>query len=558
MSAPARLATSVVLLASLSAAAAAQDPPPRPPVVVECRGEDPPPAPPAPPEPKAADPKTAADQPKEPPKPPPTWHGHKVPVQPFVPPGAAPIPPTGPGFYTLLSHLRGEPSEKPPRWPYQRNGLIFLPFYEYDFSYLDPVPFDKRDWAEKLKRIPVHDHFLFSLGGEVRYRYNDETNSQLTDRDTDYGLFRTRLYGDLWYEDRARVYAEFLYGDIFNNELPPLARDVNRGDIQNLFADVKAGAPGGNPVYVRVGRQEILYGSQRLISTNDWGNNRTRFDMAKAFYRSEKWDFDVFTGRPVQARFNDGDPGDKDVLFTGAWLTHKPKKGTFLDAYYLNLDNQTNAFRGQFRSGRQNVSTVGGRFVGRGENGFLWDVEGMFQFGSRADQSIFAQAASAYVGWNFKDCPMNPTVWVGHDYASGDPDPGNTGTFRTFNQLFQFGHYYFGFLDYVGRQNIHDFTVQAYAYPAKWLTTGLQYHVFRLDSPKDALYNAFGRPVRRDPTGRAGNDVGQEIDFVLNAHLTDRQDVFLSYSRFFAGPFVRRTGSGTDGDAFYVQYSWRW
>jgi hypothetical protein len=31
------------------------------------------------------------------------------------------------------------------------------------------------------------------------------------------------------------------------------------------------------PAYVRVGRQELLYGSQRLISTLDWANTRRTF-----------------------------------------------------------------------------------------------------------------------------------------------------------------------------------------------------------------------------------------------------------------------------------------
>src|SRR5262249_14499200 len=125
--------------------------------------------------------------------------------------------------------------------------------------YLDSIPFDERDWAEKLKRIPVGDHWLFSTGGEFRTRYNYETNSQLTGKQDVYQLYRVRTYADVWYEDVFRLYAEFLYGDIVWNDLPPLTRDVNRGDIQNLFFDLKLFESGGNPVYARVGQQELLY-----------------------------------------------------------------------------------------------------------------------------------------------------------------------------------------------------------------------------------------------------------------------------------------------------------
>jgi hypothetical protein len=291
--------------------------------------------------------------------------------------------------------------------------------------------------------------------------------------------------------------------------------------------DVRLCELDGNPTFVRVGRQELLYGSQRLISTVDWGNNRVRFDGVKGFYRSEKFDADVFATRPVPHSFGQLDSWDKNQVFSGAWFTYKPKKGTFIDAYYLNLDNRNPG-------------------VARG------------QFGRWADQSILANMVTANLGWYFKDVWATPTVWAGFDYSTGDPDPNNTGTRRTFNQLFAFGHYYNGFVDVVGRQNITAFNVQGYAYPTEWLTAGVQYHVFRLSSDKDALYNAAGAAIRRDATGQSGNDVGSEIDVLVNFHLTPRQDVFLNYSHFFAGDFVKRTGSSFGADFVYAQYSFRW
>ena len=106
--------------------------------------------------------------------------------------------------------------------------------------------------------------------------------------------------------------------------------------------------------------------------------------------------------------------------------------------------------------------------------------------------------------------------------------------------------------------NIRDWNVQAYAYPVEWLTTGIQYHVFRLDSNKDALYNAAGAVLRQDRTGRAGNDVGSELDVLTNFHLTDREDIFISYSHLFTGSFIKATGPGMPLDYLYLQYSMRW
>ena len=519
------------------------------------------PAPPAGAAPAPASPGPPAGDAKPADKPPVRWHGHKMPVQPFAPPGDAAIAPTGKGYYTLLAQLRGEEQEKPPRWPYARFGLLQPSFPEIDFRYLDAIPAEDRVWAEKLHRVPAGDHWLMSTGGDLRTRYNDETNARLTGRGDTYQTFRARAYADVWYEDLFRVYGEFLYGDSIWQDLPPLARDVNRGELQQLFVDVKLLELGAkdNPVYVRLGRQELLYGSQRLISTNEWGDARTKFQGVKGFYRSDKLDADLFVVQPVPVFPGRFDSVDNNVVFTGVWTTYKPKKGTSVDAYYLNLDNTNpNVARGQFRSGSLNTNTLGGRYYDRFDGGFLVDLEGAFQFGSWADQAILAQFASVNLGYHFKDVWATPTVWASYDYASGDPDPNRTGQRRTFNQLFQFGHYYWGFTDVVGGQNIRDWNIQAYAYPAKWLTTGIQYHVFRLDSNKDALYNFAGAPLRRDPSGLAGDDVGNGIDLLANFHLTDRQDVFVSYSRLFSGDFIKRTGPGRDVDAVYVQYSMRW
>ena len=110
---------------------------------------------------------------------------------------------------------------------------------------------------------------------------------------------------------------------------------------------------------------------------------------------------------------------------------------------------------------------------------------------------VIAGMATAGLGYHAKEMPWNPTLWAYYDYASGDDDP-NAGDFTTFNQLFAFGHYYLGWLDVVGRQNIHDVSAAMYLYPANWLTVWLQYHNFWLASPRDALYSAGGVALRRD------------------------------------------------------------
>jgi len=156
---------------------------------------------------------------------------------------------------------------------------------------------------------------------------------------------------------------------------------------------------------------------------------------------------------------------------------------------------------------------------------------------------------------------MTPQAWIYYDYATGDNSPTAGNDFHTFNQLFPFNHYYFGMTDLIGRQNIQDLNAHFALYPTKWLTTISQFHMVRLAESRDALYNSAGAPIRRDPTGNAGNDVGEIYTFIANVHLSKHADVFLQYSHLFSGDFIKQTGppdSRRDVDYVYLQFSYRW
>ena len=304
--------------------------------------------------------------------------------------------------------------------------------------------------------------------------------------------------------------------------LPPLPIDRNDAALLNLFVDFKLADLDGHPAYIRGGRQELLFGSQRLISPLDWANTRRTFQGVRAFRQTEKWDFDLFWVQPVIPNVGKVDSVDNNLNFVGAWATVRPKAGQSIDAYYLMLDNTSTLTLLDIPRGNFTRHTFGGRYAGV-EGNFLFDIEAAMQLGSQNGRDVVAGMSTVGAGYNFKDAPLTPTIWAYYDYASG----GNptSGTAHTFNQLFAFGHYYLGWVDQVGRQNIHDLNFHLYLYPAKWLTTWLQFHSFWLADDRDALYNAGGIPTRRDATGSAGSHVGEELDFVVNFHLTKHLDL---------------------------------
>ncbi len=480
-------------------------------------------------------------------------------IRPLPRPGNFPIPPTGCGYYSMWDQLTGTAREKAPPSGYPNFALMQPSFFDADFRYVESLPYGDQTWVERLKRIPLTDCLTFSTGGSVWARYMNEHNSRITETDNSYTLGRVRAFGDLMYGDRVRVFGEYIWADSFSEELAPLPTDVNRGDVQNLFVEFNLFDYAGKPVYARVGRQELLLGSQRVVSALDWANTRRTFDGVRLFRSGEKWDTDLFYTAFVPVNPNGLDQLDDNQEFGGAWATYRPQKGHFVDFYYLYLDNSNNVTQQNIVRAPTEVHTLGSRYTGD-RCGYLWDFEAAVQFGDQNGQDLLAGAATAGVGRNFKDAFWTPTFWMYYDYASGDSDP-TAGDAHTFNQLFPFGHYYLGWIDQVARQNIHDVNAHLYFYPEPWITVWLQYHHFWLDHSRDALYNAGGVATRRDATGAAGNNVGDEIDVVLNFHLLRYSDILVGYSRLYGGGFLENTSTATlasDSELFYLMFNQRW
>lgn len=482
---------------------------------------------------------------------------------PVSPPPRAGIfvkPPMGPGYFSLLDLIDGNGREKPQVDPLPSSALTTTPAFDFDFRYLEQPGHDK-DFFDPVKRIHLGSDWLLSFGGSFWYRYMHETDSRLNAAgiNNDYHLLRTRLHADLWYQDQFRLFAEMLDARALGLDLPALAIDKNHTDMLNLFADVKLGQFMDGPAYLRVGRQELLYGSQRLISTLDWANTRRTFQGVKTFWQTPAFNLDAFWVRPMVTEPNQFDNWDKDRNFVGLWGTYKAIPGQVLDLYYLSLiDNRNvspaNITQGNVLQGDSVLHTIGARWVGDYER-ILYELEGMYQFGKRSHLDISAFSIASGVGYQLP-LPMNPQFWLRYDFASGDKNH-RDGRSNTFNQLFPFGHYYFGYIDQVGRQNIHDFNAQFTLHPQPWVTFLGQYHRFYLANKRDYLYNAAGAGTIRDITGQSGRHVGDEIDFTINFHLSRHQDVLLGYSKLFTGEFLKNTRPGVSPDLFYAQYNFR-
>jgi len=483
-----------------------------------------------------------------------------VPVIPFFPRAEywGPIT-TGPAYYSLWDAVRGKWRETPPKIPFPRVAPLPQSFFDLDFSYLDDNRDSmERDWLDFSKRRHPTESTMVSFGGEIRLQIQNITAQFFDNLDENFLLHRVRVYGDVWWRDQGRIYLEFINAGQSWENAPTVFPDNENGDFLNAFGEWKLAEVRGQPIYIRAGRQELLYGSQRLISTLDWSNTRRTFQGVKAYHKGDNWDTDLFWVQPVivdQFQFNSV---NEAVGFAGWWNTWKSLSPWFVDLYALNLNNSDPVAVGKgLVRGSQNITTLGTRLVGE-QGGWLFEGEAMIQMGRWSNQSFLAGATSIGGGYAFQQVHGIPTFQIHYDYASGSRDPFGGDSNSTFQQLFPFGHYYLGYLDLVGRQNIHDISAQFSWWANHWIQFNLQTHRFYLDTPQDALYTANGRKLRQDPTGRAGRDVGTELDLTTSFHLSNHQDFLLGWSQIWSGRFIRETGPNTNPQLFYAQYSHRW
>jgi Alginate export len=411
-------------------------------------------------------------------------------------------------------------------------------------------------WGDDLKGLCDGK---MDIGGELRMRYHSEKNHRglgLTGRDDNFWLTRYRMFSNYRMNEYFRVYGEYLYadsgGETFNNRLI----EENRGELQNLFLDTQL----TEELNIRLGRQELQFGNQRLVSPLDWANTRRSFDGARGTYKGEVWTLDGFYVNPLNrtaANESKIDDADETQDFFGTYATRSDLEIGTVDMYYLGYTDSVFDF---------DYHTLGNRVAGETDGGLKYELEGGLQFGNNSPGfgNHSATFFTSGLGRELSVCTdcgeWNPIVWFWYDYASGgDQVPAARGD-DGFDHLFPLAHLYNGFMDLFGRRNLHDINAQ-FITPvmgSKKVKMLLWYHYFLLDQATTP-YNVTMTPFNAaNPAG--DKELGHEIDTLFTIDLNPRNSVQLGYSHFFAGDYYETTaGVPTNEDArfFYMQYQSR-
>lgn len=308
---------------------------------------------------------------------------------------------------------------------------------------------------KRIKYIPFtpNGDFYLSLGGEVREELNYAINEDWGETGLGKDLFllqRYHVHGDIHLGNRVRIFAQLRSGLEDGRKNGPRVIDEDQLNVQNLFLDVVTYHKQDKTLKLRLGRQELRYGSGRLIDVRDGPNLRLYFDGIKVAYSSTRMRTDAFimAAAVVDNGVFDNSSSRKANLW-GIYNTYMTAESLHIDFYYLGIHRDNARFDEGFAN--ESRHTIGAR-ISRNWDGFIQNFEAGYQFGKFGSDRIGAWAVSSEVGYVFYNTKGSPTVKLRSDYISGDKAIGD-GKLGTFNAMYPNGGY-FGMNPQVGPANL--------------------------------------------------------------------------------------------------------
>jgi hypothetical protein len=286
------------------------------------------------------------------------------------------------------------------------------------------------DFWDPIKYIPLRKtdkNWFATFGGEARETWEQIGNDNWGQSPIMNGYLNERYmaYADLHYGPHVRTFLELKSGINSFRAGGPRRIDEKRLDFQSGFLEV-GGETSWGSVHARAGRQELEYGSGRLVDVREGPNVRLSFDGFLLRTRTHAWQVDGFAMRPDEdnAGFFDNTP-DHSVGFWGVYAT-----GT------IPCEEQT-----LLRSRRgclplQSCQTAKVLHRRNPSRGVRWRQASILsRLGNGGPHVLFLSqtrrlSAATETGYRIPTIPLKPRFSAKADISSGDHPATNTlGTF---------------------------------------------------------------------------------------------------------------------------------
>lgn len=311
-------------------------------------------------------------------------------------------------------------------------------------------------------------------------------------------------------------------------------------DLRQAYGDIGNTQKGA--FTLRVGRQEMFFGEQRLVGHLTWVNAARSFDGVRATFKTGGFKLDAFATSVVRIIDGGFDKSGNGNRFVGGYgsATNWIPKATVEPYVFWRRDQAQKGERGD--TGNLSAATIGARWVGKLPAEFDYGLEMAAQTGSLASDAVNAWAGHWIVGKTLGG-PWRVRIAEEYNFASGDSNPAD-GKKQTFDQLYPTGHDKLGLADQVGWKNVHDLRSIVEFTPYKGWPVSASLHSWWLADTRDALYNAAGTAVARVPSGLVGSRVGDEIDVQVTHPLTPQVLLAAGIAHVFPAQFLDRVTPG--------------
>jgi len=350
-----------------------------------------------------------------------------------------------------------------------------------------------------------------TLSGQMRFRGEWDGRTVGTGDDAAV-LSRIRLGVRADVRPWLTAFAQLQDHRAWGTEADPVEGSADAFDLHQGYVDLTQGE-----YTVRIGRQEVGLGDERLVGPLAWANTGRSFDgvlarrelpggHVRAFWMNVH-ERDALTLIGVDPQANEGE--DEDGWLIGAFVT-TAVGGATLEGIFLH---DRNAATGESSTAHGRVHGSAGRV--------LFDGSGAYQFGPDLRAFLF----SAKLGLAFA---ADGSIAAQLDYISGDDDPLDA-TDHAFRTLYPTAHAYHGYMDYF------------LAFPGNTVSAGLMDAIARVAVPMPDPWRLRG-DLHRFSLAKARDGsraLGWEADAVVARDLTRGASVELGASAFFPTDLMR-------------------
>lgn len=398
---------------------------------------------------------------------------------------------------------------------------------------------------DQLKYISLGKNYI-SFGAELREQFQVFKNISFGDVPPNYPDNKTsqwnhRLMLHINFEVRnhLRLFVQLSNTMRFLNNNPVAPEiDENQLSLHQAFAEVKL-----KDWKFRLGRQELFYGTHRLITVREGPNTRKSFDGVVSKRKLKNGHVDFFVLSPTISRqFVFDDEHFKEGLIGIYGTQYFVDRKIGLDYYALNFQSRLRKYN--YQQGFENRQTYGIRLFSNRKL-INFDLEAAYQSGKFTKLGI--RAYNVFADINVTVLPAKKgIVGLAANIASGDKSSTDN-RLNTYNLLFAKPAY--GLAVPIGSTNI----VSVYPYikinPVPKLNMLAQVFFLARNSSQDGTYSPGmleNRPKPEILFSTTKKSLGKFYILETNYQQTKNLSFSFDASFFKAGPYPKETGKGKD------------